>query len=288
MRDEILPNFLIVGAPKAGTTAIYWKLKSHQGVFMPDIKEPHYFSQLGCEGSINSWANYISIFKGVPPSIKCIGEASVSYLAFYNKTIPLIKQKLGEPKIIIVLRNPVDRYFSHYSYYRKLGREVKNLEDTITEDHVVLEDPWGLRNPYLSLGFYSESVGAYLQHFADVKLIIYEDLALKPHIVLRDLFEFLSLEEPKEETLNLPKRNVSGEPRTELVSTLINCAWVRDAIIPRLPGVVRAIGRSVLLKKRSMDLDIARKIAELYRADVTRLEEVTGINFDVWRRSGYF
>ena len=176
-----LPNFLIIGVPKAGTTSLYYWLKQHPEVYMSPIKEPHYFSQIGNKDHITDWDDYLRLFEGVKDE-KIIGEASTSYFHFYEKAIPLIKNKLGKNvKLLLILRNPIERAWSHYQYYIKLGRERNSPKIALSRFYTLKNDPWGLEQPYLELGFYSSAIKNWQDEFNDnLKIMLFESMRDNP------------------------------------------------------------------------------------------------------------
>src|SRR6188508_1581564 len=136
--EQKLPNFFIVGAPKAGTTSLYYYLKRHPEVFMSPIKEPNFFAYEETikqnlyhkEKGVGTLEEYKDLFAEANGRHKAIGEASVSYL-FYPPVPERIKQMVPDAKIIISLRNPVDRALSHYYMEYKLGYVNVPLEDIL-------------------------------------------------------------------------------------------------------------------------------------------------------------
>jgi sulfotransferase family protein len=162
----MLPNFFIIGAAKAGTTSLYHYLEDHQEVFMCSVKEPNYFSYddiirqnlYYSEKGFGNKEEYEALFKDVT-SEKAIGEASVSYL-FYEKTPTKIKAVVPDAKIIIILRNPVDRGFSHFLMDKKLGYISLVFEDVIFKrvQHKNIDLYY---QQYVELGLYHEQVKRY-------------------------------------------------------------------------------------------------------------------------------
>ena len=124
------PNFFIVGADKAGSSSLYSYLKEIPEIFMSPIKEPNYFSvktisQNGLLNTIRDKKKYLALFKNVKDE-KIFGEASSSYLA--DPEAPnLIHQVSPRAKILISLRDPAERIFSHYLMSRRLGKKKSNL-----------------------------------------------------------------------------------------------------------------------------------------------------------------
>jgi hypothetical protein len=116
------PDFFIVGAPKSGTTAMYFYLKQHPEIFMPERKELHFFgSDFFAPHFVRDLKEYLKFFEGADNK-KRIGEASVWYL--YSKRAAFeIKEFNPDADIIIMLRNPVDMMYSLRETLRKKGIE---------------------------------------------------------------------------------------------------------------------------------------------------------------------
>ena len=214
-----LPNFFVVGAAKAGTTSIYNYIKLHPEVYVSLIKEPNFFStdidvskfrktykkeiELGYEqfykyGTqahltfIRSWEDYYKLFENVKNE-KAIGEFSTSYL--YSKIAAKnIYNNIENAKIIIVLRNPIERAFSHYIMDLKIGYTNLSFMEAIKKDMNAKEKGWGITSLYLELGEYYEQVKRYLDIFPkeSVKIYLFEDLKNTKNLIL-DLYEFLNV-----------------------------------------------------------------------------------------------
>ena len=134
------PNFFIVGAPKAGTTSLYAYLSMHPEVFMPStIKEPDYFSHKAILAQnlyyntthVTNLEEYLDLFS-LANGEKAIGEASVSYL-YYQEAARNLYDFNPEARIIIILREPVERAFSHYLMDARLGLIKATFDDIVFE-----------------------------------------------------------------------------------------------------------------------------------------------------------
>ncbi len=273
-----LPNFLIVGVPKAGTTSVYYWLNQHPQVYMSPIKEPHYFSQIGNEDHINSWDNYVKLFSGASTKHLSVGEASTSYFYFYKEAIPLIKKRLDNPKIIVILRNPVDRAWSHYMMQKKYGW-IKQ-EDFFSKDLAYLKSSWGIKRPHIELGFYSDALRAYLNSFAKVKVMFYDDLKHRPHDFVKELYEFLGVDSSF--IPNFEVRNVSGEPRNRLIGFLLSNS-LSQKLIPHIPYVIKAPFRKILLKKEVIPSEVKKRLLDIYLEDIEKVEKLLGVNLERWK-----
>jgi len=195
---EHWPNLFIVGAPRAGTTSLYKYLENISEVYMAPIKEPNYFvSEKFPENhpvkTIKNKKKYLKLFEQVNHE-KIIGEASTLYLSdpetpkFIHKTIP-------HAKIIIILRDPIERAFSSYLMLKQVGW-VKS--STFNEEiKKVLSSSMDLSKPYLRLkvGCYSKKVSNYLEEFDNkqIKILIFEEFVKDTKKVFGDVLKFLNL-----------------------------------------------------------------------------------------------
>jgi len=134
-----LPNFLVVGVAKSGTTSLYHYLNQHPDIFIPSRKECRFFSSKpgnfkgpGREfqnDTIKDIQGYRRLFLGCF-NISARGDVSNDYLFYYTESIENIKRHIGEDaKIIIRLRNPIDRAYSNYLRHIREGWEALSFED---------------------------------------------------------------------------------------------------------------------------------------------------------------
>ena len=165
-----LPNFFLVGAAKAGTTAVYAYISQHPEIYLSPLKEPKHLSisankfphngpgdKKVDDGIIKSREEYLNLFKDAE-NVKVVGESSADYLYFYNSVIPLIKTISPYAKILIMLRNPVDRAYSAYRHMLMDNRENLSFEKALK-----YEDQRRSRNYefiwfYKDVGFYYKQV----------------------------------------------------------------------------------------------------------------------------------
>ena len=185
-----LPNFLIVGAQKSGTTSLHIYLKEHPEVFMPEkLKEPKFFVSpifkkitsnqplytKVMNHSIFKWKDYLKLFEKIQKE-KAIGESTTAYLYYYKVAIELIKEYLGDIKIIISLRNPIDRAFSAYLHLRRENFENISFEEALKKENTRKGLNWIPLYYFTSIGFYYHQVKAYLDNFDRVKIVLFDDL----------------------------------------------------------------------------------------------------------------
>lgn len=217
-----LPGFLIIGAQKAGTTSLYQYLAQHPLIRAASRKEVHYFDNHLARGAL--WYRSNFPLGGLPNTHRewITGEATPSYL-FYPRT-PLHVQKLiPEVKCVAVLRNPVDRAFSHYqmqvqkgvetlSFPEALEAEPKRIGDHLSRAEV--EDDHHLdlaKFSYLSRGLYAQQLQRWLELFEPTQLLVLsaEELFEHPATVTQQALTFLELP-AAEETIHYSAHNAQS------------------------------------------------------------------------------
>jgi hypothetical protein len=229
-----LPNFFIVGAAKSGTTSLYYYLKQHPQIFMPTLKEPHYFSEINyskCKGIIpfiNSWSEYLNIFSNVSTE-KAIGEASVSYLC-HPGTANRINEKIPNAKIIIILRNPIERVFSHFLMDIREGKlsPESNFISTILLDSKKPSKKWGDSNLFLECGMYSKQIKEYIEAFGKDSILIltFDDLIKSKECFLKRIYAFLGIETQMPAEIN-SKLNTFALPKNKLSKRIYTNYYLR-------------------------------------------------------------
>lgn len=176
----MLPNFLIIGAQKSGTSAIYHCLRKHPDIFLPDKKEIHFFSDdYKYKKGLSYYESFFSGYKGE----KAIGEATPRYL--YEEKVPeRIAKNLQDVKLIVCLRNPIHRAFSAYWMNYKRGTEVLEFESALKQNPI-----------YIEFGFYYRGLMRYLDFFSEERILvlIYEDLTNNPEKFYKMIFKFLNV-----------------------------------------------------------------------------------------------
>jgi len=194
---EKWPNFFIVGVPKGGTTSLHEYLNRVPGIFMSKIKEPNYFSPTLMPDKlpykpIRDTKKYLDLFnKSI--NEKIIGESSTFYL--YDPDAPkLIHEKIPNARILISLRDPVNRLYSHYQLIRKNRFTDNSFHDQVLHE---MHDEIDPGEPHMRLqdGKHSICVKRYLDIFGpnQVKIIIFEEWIKNPKKTLQEILEFLEI-----------------------------------------------------------------------------------------------
>jgi hypothetical protein len=205
-----MPNFLILGAAKAGTTALYHYIKQHPQICMSRTKETNFFAlmdePLDFRGpgdqeyigrfSVTTLNGYQEQFRNAS-SAPAIGEASPLYL--YSPKAPgCIRRFVPDAKLIAILRNPIDRAYSAFLHLVRDGREpVTDFGEALRREEERIGDRWEHIWHYTRMGLYHEQLTRYFQAFdrSQIKVYLYYDFRTDPIGVLRDVFRFLGVDE---------------------------------------------------------------------------------------------
>ena len=211
-----LPNFLIVGAAKSGTTSLANYLNQHPQIFIPPHnKEPNFFIMEGLDlppfggpadaktlyekiykFSVTDFESYQLLFQNSGDAL-AVGEASVPYL-YYPQAPEKIKKYLPKVKLIAVLRNPIDRLYSHYLMVReKYLLEPLTLTQAIDRESERIRLDWGWDWHYASLGLYYTQLKRYYELFEkdQLKIFLYEDFCQNPLEMVQEIYRYISVED---------------------------------------------------------------------------------------------
>lgn len=295
----LLPNFLIVGAAKSGTSSLDRYLSQHPDIYIPPKKEAHYFSipdfppvftGPGDEGmnlyTIRDDTEYERLFDGVTHQ-KAVGESSVFYL-YYPGTASRIHSKIPAAKIIILLRNPVDRAFSAYMHLIRDSRETLSFEESLAHEEqrkAMGYEPMWL---YRDLGLYSRQVKRYFDLFGrqQVKVMLFEEFIGDIQGGVKDVLRFLELD-PNVRIDTTIQHNESGQPKYRLLYDFISKPnGLKELIKPLFPTAVRErLGiraKSLVLEKVSMVPSTRNELAAYFAADIADLELLLDRDLSIW------
>jgi len=304
------PDFLIVGAARSGTTYLYSVLSGHSQVFMPAEKEPQFFCDYGKLGRktiadgkiVKNWQNYnidqySTLFQRAKRE-QIWGEASVDYLYEYQITIDNIKkiyQKDAEKlKIIIILRNPVDRIWSHYLFHYTKNSDILSFSKAIRSEVIGLRLEAGLISnfDYVGYGLYADKVKAWQENFPHIRIWIYEEFFNDLERYMLELTNFLSIE--TDDRLIVSKKvNSSGVAKHKVAQFFIDRlqkpeGWkkpIKQVLPQRLRQRLKRQATQKLLQHHDMDPILRRQLLDFYRDDIKKLEGILNRDLDIWLKS---
>ncbi len=282
-----LPNFIIGGALKAGTTSLNYYLKQHPQVFMTEFKEPRYFAYeadnpdhvagRGLRFPVKTPAEYAALFEGVNGQ-KAIGEASPHYLI--SPVAPRrIRETIPHARLIFSLRDPVKRAYSIYWHGVRLGLENRPVEEALTETEYAVTH-----------GLYYAWLGNWYACFPpeQIKIVLFDDLQHDAHDVFADLCRFLEIDASF--TPDLAVRNKGGALKNQGLGRLferLKTHPLRRAIDPWLPARARAL----MIDARNRNFEepppmsdaLRQRLIDFYRQDIAQLEDLLRRDLSTWK-----
>ncbi len=282
------PNCFIVGAMKAGTTAVANALSLHKQVWLPELKEPQYFMNRAFYYS--SKINFTEYTRLYEESTHTAVDASTWYL-YDPDSAQLIYNYNPSAKIIAILRNPADRAFSHWQYLSRDDRcPHKSFKQAVKEEmEMIAREDWIHPFPYLAMGFYARNLQRYYNIFPpeQIRVFLYDDLKVNPQQLLSEIQEFLNLD-PQ----NLPIEgdvNKSGLPASRTAHRLLNTPNpLRKLAKSFLPypslrkQLIKTLNRANL-KRQTLGLEAASQLSDYFAEDIAELESLVGMTLSCWR-----
>ncbi len=291
------PNFFIIGEPRSGTTSLHDLLAQHPDIFMSHIKEPHCFSSLDFPSPEDEILNitrdhsqYKELFANAH-GYKIRGESSTYYLAD-PESPKLLRKQVPQAKLVAVLRDPIERAYSHYLLYNRRGAQEKSFLETVQENIDNPADQQTLVYHIVELGKYHEHISRYLQCFSKEQLhvVLLDDLMKKPKTTLKQIFAFLGVDESPAKEIELGEaHNSYAQPRNPLLGKLMSNKELTNIGLKTIPRpLLRKLRNDVLLKKtKKPPLDpMAKKLLQqTYEPEVSRLEKLLDRDLGVLRKS---
>ena len=294
--NKNMPNFLIVGAAKAGTTSLYAYLRQHPEIFMPEWKELSFFigDPYGPLHQVKRDRYYIKVFADACGH-KAVGEASTSYL-FDQAAADIIRDKLGVIKIIIILRDPVAMSYSLYNQQvRKEGETCVSFESALEAEEKRRQSlnfrqrcyGWHANYYYYQRGLYFEQVKRYLDNFGQerVKIILFDELTAATVKAVQAVYTFLGVDDnfvPDIKVHN-PAGGIISIPRfwedTGLFLKTYQFLFSKN-VFKKVPHLIRNIGRKPPLP---INPETAHDLRQKFYHDICRLEQLIGKDLAAWK-----
>jgi len=313
-----LPDFLIIGAYKSGTTSLVDYLGQHPQIFLPELQEPNYWAstpeqeaaatgskpQVEWEGvyrrpRARNAAQYASLFADAPTSAT-LGECSPEYLR-NPIACPRIRKELPDVKLLAILRHPAERTLSDYQARVRDGLETASLEVAIERSLVSTAPGTGAGRgvdgeslnehrtyDYLVTSFYGRQIERYFEAFpkSQIRVLLTEDLRNDPN-VLSDTAAWLGVD-PDWTPDVTATRNVSGAPKNKFIGTAYKLRReLRPLLKPVVPaGLQRRVDNMLAkgLVREAMAPETRAQLVEIFRDDVLTLQRLIGRDLSAWLR----
>jgi len=278
-----LPNFLVIGASRAGTTSLYHYLGAHPEIFLPAIKETNYFAHPGRRDErfpVVTADAYAALFAGAGAA-RARGEVSPIYLSRSELAAERIRRELPGVRLVASLRHPAERAVSNYLLHYRQGLDRRPLEQAFRDADAYAE--------YVREGGYAARVGEYARRFPRerIHVCLFEDLARDPAAVLREIFAFLEVD-PEFRADTSRRHNPGGVPRRTWLNDLLVRPGPAQALARLAPAWLRRVGRGVRDANQAppprLPPELRARLVAFFRDDVLRLQDWLARDLSAWLR----
>ena len=297
-----MPNFLVIGAAKSGTTALYHYLAQHPAIYM-SRKNPNFFLFEGqpldfrgprirstIENSVTSLEAYRALFDGASKET-AVGEVSTLYL-YLPRAVERIRRHLPEARLIAILRHPAERAYSNFAHAVRI--QLEPLDDfcrALSEEERRIRDNWWPFFHYRRRGYYYAQLERYfdLMDRRQIRIYLYEDFDTAPLGVLQDIFRFLDVDETFVPDTSV-KHNVSRTVRVPRNKALHS--WLAQ------PSAMMTVARAMIpselrrsLQERMMHRNLVKppllpevrnQLIQEYTEDISRLQDLIRRDLSKW------
>jgi hypothetical protein len=290
----MLPNFLVIGVAKAGTTALHWYLAEHPAVFMSSAKDPSYFAYgVDADGRllwgepefhtfpVRSLAEYERLFADAGNAV-AIGEASTMYLEC-PQAASRIRKQIPSAKIICSLRHPVERAYSNYvMWLRHRGRRFDpSRELSRTADWARPDSRW------MRVGRYHEQLVRYFDAFPreQIHVMLFDDLKRSEIEATQNVYRFVGVDPTFMPDFRTPHA-IGGLPANRLLEEVLTNPVLRTAMRPLVPvraaNWVRRLRARNLRKAPPLPPELRRDLTRHFRDDIARTSGLIGRSLEHW------
>ncbi len=285
------PTFLVVGGARCGTSALVEGLRAHPAIFVTEPKEPHYFAfhatgahftAPGDEHTVNRVSvtdrdAYLALYPREHDYV-ALGDGSVSTMYYHQQALPEVVATNPAMKLVVLLREPVDRAYSAYQYMR--GRGLEPVEDFL--DAVALEEErraagWHHMWHYTAMSYYADAIEA-MQRVVPAEqlgVFFYDDLQSDYDGTLERVRGFLGAAPLGEDAAEVPRVNISGSPRSRLLHAGLTAATasprVRASVKRMTSYRFRERVRRTVLRRDGLPAAAVEALGPRYVEDLTRL-----------------
>jgi len=288
-----LPDFFLLGAAKCGTTSLHDYLRQHPDLFLPYVKELNFFDA-NDEQFTSGQDRYRAYF--AEAGHRQAGEATPSYFRRTDVVPSRMRRVYVEqpPRFLLLLRDPVNRAYSHYLHNVSEGREPLAFRDALQAEKarpVSRGEAW---KGYFADGVYADSLITWFDAFSRERFLIVlsRDLAADPAHTLRQIFRFLGVD-PEAEIETGKRLNQTGERQSRRIGRLLAFApnglletargWMPESIRLGLEQLIRRRSTGGAADRPSLDPALERQLRQRYEPHVERLAAMIDRDLAAWR-----
>ena len=301
--NKNLPHFILAGSPKCGSTSLFYYLAEHPEIFMSPQKEIHYFSfeilnelDQGPNDErvnafhINNYDDYINQFRKAKPT-QIIGEVSPSYVNYPETTIPKIKKHIGNPKIIMLIRDPIKRAYSNYLHLFREDREKLSFYDALLEEDERIKNKYSDFWYYRFNSMYYDKIKKFDDAFDKMLIVTTENLNKDPKAVMKSIYRFLGVDDRFNPESIHQKYNPGGLYKSNIITKFFFRQSKLRSLIKKIMPITPAMKKIKLkliknFKEETPQIDPKAEefLIKHFKKDVQKLEKEFDIDLTLWNR----
>ena len=295
------PNFIIAGFPKCGSTALHYYVDAHPEIFMPNKKKLNYLTQQNIsklnkgpgeieakKGQVKNIDSYFELFKSATKE-KTIGETSPSYIN-YPSSFKKINKYLENPKIIILLRDPIKRAYSNYLHLFREQRETESFSKSLTLEDSRKSQSYSDFWLYTFNSFYYDKIIEAKKTFSEVLILTQEELNSDTAKTLTKVYKFLGVNSEFIPS-NLDNRyNKGGLYKKNLITNFIFKQGTIKTALKKFIGIspwMKTIKNNIIsnyyYQASPIDIDTENKLIKLFKKEVINLTNI-GVETSMWNK----
>lgn len=274
-KDHLLvPDFLVVGAMKAGSTTLMDYLVSHQEVGIPNEEINYFDKDANFEKGITWYAKWFESFS----KHKLVGEKTPAY-CYEPKAVERIHQQNPNMKLVWILRNPVKRTYSNYWHYIRIGKEILSVNDCLDQEELRMKDD--IYKGYFKRSVYADQVERYLEFFpmSQMHFIIFEEFVKKPEESLKALSFFLGITPAK--FTQKPLVSNKGYKPLCIPAEYYARQWFGYGLIHK---VVHNLNKWLGAKYTPIDIELEASLYRRFKPENLRLEKLLNKDLSFWNK----
>lgn len=299
-----MPNFLVLGASKSGTTSLHYYLDQHPEIYMSPGKQTYFFAFEDEDpffpgpGDMDHMRQHLVTrledYRGKFSDInghKAIGEVCSPYL-YIPKAAERIHHHIPDAKLIVILRNPVDRAYSSFMHLRRDGHEpCEDFNEAFHKEDERMRQNWRNLWFYKSVGLYYRQIHRYFQLFdrSQIRIYIYEkDYLNNTAWLLKDIYQFLGVDDNFEADTTV-KHHVGGIPRSKkLHDFVMEPRRVKNWVKSLVPKTVRKRLKNALtvnelnMQKEPLSPELRQALTVEFKEDIIDLQKLIGCDLSHW------
>ncbi len=290
--SDALPDFFVLGVAKGGTTSLHHYLRQHPDLFLPYEKELHFFDAEE-ERFSSDLDSYLQYFSGAGDRLT--GDATPSYFRNVERAADRMQRLYGDvpPRFLLLLRDPVERAYSHYLHNVSEGRETLSFEEALEAEQANPASRQEAWKGYFADGVYAETLEQWFARFPRERFLILrsEELAHAPDASLQEIFRFLGVD-PTVEVDTDAYLNQTGEEQSRALGRLLSVfpsrlrslarRWIPESIRLPVEQFIRRRSTGNASDRPTLDPALERALRTRYAPHVRRLADLLDRDFSVW------